>query len=171
MPKANIAPVGNITNPRRDLYRCVFFVKDNTHILAVLTFALRFKEKSYFLLTKQKNCDIINRLNFSMRTWRNWQTRWFQVPVKQFMWVQVPSSAPSKTAESSWLCHFLFFWILRKYILVCFSKKLNVILLHFLDIIFSYIIKTYGNTKLICNKYICKKLCIKLHRLHKELKN
>ena len=29
-----------------------------------------------------------------MRTWRNWQTRWFQVPVKQFMWVQVPSSAP-----------------------------------------------------------------------------
>ena len=31
-----------------------------------------------------------------MRTWRNWQTRWFQVPVKQFMWVQVPSSAPSK---------------------------------------------------------------------------
>ena len=31
-----------------------------------------------------------------MRTWRNWQTRWFQVPVKQFMWVQVPSSAPYK---------------------------------------------------------------------------
>ena len=30
------------------------------------------------------------------RTWRNWQTRWFQVPVKQFMWVQVPSSAPIK---------------------------------------------------------------------------
>ena len=24
------------------------------------------------------------------------QTRWFQVPVKQFMWVQVPSSAPEK---------------------------------------------------------------------------
>ena len=30
-----------------------------------------------------------------MRMWRNWQTRWFQVPVKRFMWVQVPSSAPS----------------------------------------------------------------------------
>ncbi len=37
------------------------------------------------------------------RMWRNWQTRWFQVPVKQFMWVQVPSSAPKNTAEKDTL--------------------------------------------------------------------
>ena len=24
------------------------------------------------------------------------QTRWFQVPVKRFVWVQIPSSAPTK---------------------------------------------------------------------------
>ena len=35
-----------------------------------------------------------------MRTWRNWQTRWFQVPVKRFMWVQVPSSAPKNPRSS-----------------------------------------------------------------------
>ena len=31
-----------------------------------------------------------------MRTWRNWQTRRFQVPVGNSVWVQVPSSAPRK---------------------------------------------------------------------------
>ena len=29
-----------------------------------------------------------------MRTWRNWQTRRFQVPVGNTVWVQIPSSAP-----------------------------------------------------------------------------
>ena len=28
------------------------------------------------------------------------QTRWFQVPVKRFVWVQIPSSAPSKYNSS-----------------------------------------------------------------------
>ena len=32
LPQANIAPEGNITNLARDLYRCVFSVKDNTHM-------------------------------------------------------------------------------------------------------------------------------------------
>ena len=36
------------------------------------------------------------------------QTRWFQVPVKRFVWVQIPSSAPNKMAESLWLCRFAF---------------------------------------------------------------
>ncbi len=31
-----------------------------------------------------------------MRTWRNWQTRRFQVPVGNTVWVQIPSSAPSR---------------------------------------------------------------------------
>ena len=31
-----------------------------------------------------------------MRTWRNWQTRRFQVPVGNTVWVQIPSSAPRK---------------------------------------------------------------------------
>ena len=30
------------------------------------------------------------------RTWRNWQTRRFQVPVGNTVWVQIPSSAPRK---------------------------------------------------------------------------
>ncbi len=28
--------------------------------------------------------------------WRNWQTRRFQVPVGNSVWVQIPSSAPTK---------------------------------------------------------------------------
>ena len=28
--------------------------------------------------------------------WRNWQTRRFQVPVGNSVWVQIPSSAPRK---------------------------------------------------------------------------
>ena len=44
-----------------------------------------------------------------MRMWRNWQTRWFQVPVKRFMWVQVPSSAPCpKSLEKLWIFGFFF---------------------------------------------------------------
>ena len=31
-----------------------------------------------------------------MRMWRNWQTRRFQVPVGNSVWVQIPSSAPRK---------------------------------------------------------------------------
>ena len=46
--------------------------------------------------------EIKSQDKLNMRTWRNWQTRWFQVPVKQFMWVQVPSSAPGKDRELSW---------------------------------------------------------------------
>ena len=52
----------------------------------------------------------LSTFNFQLntRTWRNWQTRWFQVPVKQFMWVQVPSPAPNEKTESLWLCLFRF---------------------------------------------------------------
>ena len=32
----------------------------------------------------------------TMRIWRNWQTRRFQVPVGNSVWVQVPLSAPRK---------------------------------------------------------------------------
>ena len=31
-----------------------------------------------------------------MRMWRNWQTRRFQVPVGNTVWVRIPSSAPKK---------------------------------------------------------------------------
>ena len=44
-----------------------------------------------------------------MRMWRNWQTRWFQVPVKRFVWVQIPSSAPCpKSLENSGFSGFSF---------------------------------------------------------------
>ena len=33
--------------------------------------------------------------------WRNWQTRRFQVPVGNSVWVQVPSSAP-KIGDTLW---------------------------------------------------------------------
>ena len=33
------------------------------------------------------------------RMWRNWQTRRFQVPVGNSVWVQVPSSAPTAPRE------------------------------------------------------------------------
>ena len=42
-----------------------------------------------FLRVKMKKTII-------MRTWRNWQTRRFQVPVGKTVWVQIPSSAPRK---------------------------------------------------------------------------
>ena len=42
-----------------------------------------------FLRVKIKKTNIT-------RTWRNWQTRRFQVPVGNTVWVQVPSSAPRK---------------------------------------------------------------------------
>ena len=45
-----------------------------------------------------------------MRMWRNWQTRWFQVPVKQFMWVQVPSSAPNRNNTNLNKSRFVFFF-------------------------------------------------------------
>ena len=51
-----------------------------------------------------------------MRTWRNWQTRWFQVPVKRFMWVQVPSSAPSLNSLN-------FFTVGKKFGLFCFIEE------------------------------------------------
>ncbi len=44
-------------------------------------------------------------LGIYMRMWRNWQTRWFQVPVSNIMWVQVPSSAPQKSRAL--LCFFI----------------------------------------------------------------
>ena len=36
-----------------------------------------------------------------MRTWRNWQTRRFQVPVVNTVWVQIPSSAPPMANNSA----------------------------------------------------------------------
>ena len=42
-----------------------------------------------FLRVKIKKTNIT-------RTWRNWQTRRFQVPVGNTVWVQIPSSAPRK---------------------------------------------------------------------------
>ncbi len=37
---------------------------------------------------------------YHMRTWRNWQTRRFQVPVGNTVWVQIPSSAPEKLYQN-----------------------------------------------------------------------
>ena len=34
-----------------------------------------------------------------MRMWRNWQTRRFQVPVGNSVWVQIPSFAPNKSYQ------------------------------------------------------------------------
>ena len=45
LPQANITPEGNITNPRRDLYRCVFSAKDNTPTPSVFLFFIRIKSK------------------------------------------------------------------------------------------------------------------------------
>ena len=41
--------------------------------------------------------------------WRNWQTRWFQVPVLRDVWVQIPSSAPNKTSTALVVMLVLFF--------------------------------------------------------------
>ena len=48
---------------------------------------------------KLKNADVAER-----------QTRWFQVPVKRFVWVQIPSSAPDRNNTN--LSHegFVFFF-------------------------------------------------------------
>ena len=35
-----------------------------------------------------------NEKDYYKRMWRNWQTRRFQVPVGNSVWVQIPSSAP-----------------------------------------------------------------------------
>ena len=37
----------------------------------------------------------------NMRMWRNWQTRTFEGRVIHFVWVQVPSSAPTKKSPLS----------------------------------------------------------------------
>ena len=37
--------------------------------------------------------------HYRMRMWRNWQTRRFQVPVGNSVWVQIPSSAPKKSTR------------------------------------------------------------------------
>ena len=37
-----------------------------------------------------------NKKDYHKRMWRNWQTRRFQVPVGNTVWVQIPSSAPRK---------------------------------------------------------------------------
>ena len=46
-----------------------------------------------------------NRAYFFLRTWRNWQTRWFQVPVKRFVQVQVLSFAPKTSGYSAAVAH------------------------------------------------------------------
>ncbi len=45
------------------------------------------------VLTEQQKND--------KRMWRNWQTRRFQVPVGNSVWVQIPSSAPHKENDSA----------------------------------------------------------------------
>ena len=47
LPKANIAPEWNITNHARDLYRCVFSVKDNTLSVGIFVLLPALEERDF----------------------------------------------------------------------------------------------------------------------------
>ena len=42
-----------------------------------------------------------NEKDYYKRMWRNWQTRRFQVPVGNSVWVQIPSFAPTLAKENA----------------------------------------------------------------------
>ncbi len=71
-----------------------------------------FCAKITFAFDNYALCILHSALLYS-QAWRNWQTRWFQVPVKQFMWVQVPSPAPNKECRALVVLRFCFVRVMR----------------------------------------------------------
>ena len=65
-----------VANPKCGVYRRVRFYPNSKY---------RLGSSPRVKIENAQKADVAER-----------QTRWFQVPVKRFVWVQIPSSAPTK---------------------------------------------------------------------------
>ena len=78
------ASPSRLANGRRNLDSCCFF------FYLLMSPQLRWIEQ----LTSNQQVVDSSSTGDAMREWRNWQTRWIQVPILKRVWVRVPSLVP-----------------------------------------------------------------------------